>query len=141
MLEELYNVKRNRAGEGAEVTQIDLFTDRTTRSVFRRAFASYLKNQGVTVTVQLNEVPEFYQGAKTTNVGSIKVDSYYFSEAGVTVNVTSDLFADDFVTAASKAGLTRRFIWAIDWSDIVIGIAKTTSATRIDSDASANPHS
>ena len=139
-METLYEIKRNRAGEGAEINDIDVVTDRFTAARFRRAFNVYLKNQGISLNVQLGDTQSIYQGTKTKVAGSLTADTYYLPEASVTINVIHNLFTDDFVAASARAGLTRRFIWILDWSDITVGLAGSNSAVRETPDAKVNPY-
>ena len=141
ILEAGYYIKREREGEGAEITEIDCMTDgRFTRTILRQLMPRYFKAKNgldsLTGYIQLdNKIGvdgKTYGSGEGRNVGTMfTYDSYSLPEYGYTLNVFSDPYFDDrvaqFQNSQKNAG---RSIWFIDWSDIAINVMKSTSVMR-----------
>lgn len=124
----LYNVKRTRENEGAQIESLDAFTDRLTFASIRQVMIAYYKDRyGMDAT-------RFYnpgQAIKFQNQVLWKYDTYEFPEDGFVLNVFRDEMFDDMLAATPTAIKARgRQFWVIDWSDIDIGISAVKSVTR-----------
>lgn len=124
----LYTLKRNRSIDSGNIDRIDVMTDRFTADNILTVMIDYYKDKyGVDTTrfYQPNQKLVFQnQVAWTYNV-------YEFPDEAVEMAVITDPFFDDYLAAFPTADKSRgRYLWLIDWSDFMIGLAGTASATR-----------
>lgn len=122
----IYNIMRVRQGVGSSAAMsVDVFTDTTTADKWRTGmFAYYKAKLGSSVDIHMNIGP-----------GEAKIAPFGFSyqsykllwPANVTINIVTNLFFDDAVTAAVAAGVgdAERYLWVLDFSGIYPGILAT----------------
>lgn len=128
----LYAVKRNRELDSGTITTIDVMTDR------------FLADAILTFMVQYYQMKYGMQYTRFFKAGeAIKFEGqilwnynvYDFPDEGLQMAVIVDSFFDDRLAVFNEAngGIDAsmgRELWAIDWSDVAIGLAGTASATR-----------
>ena len=146
LFRDLYYLKRNREADGDSIQVIDVMTDRVTADKIFQAMNDYYKAKYGWDTVRNVDINK-----KITHDGIMlfNYNSYDIPEVGVQLAVFHDPFFDDIINAAgynnlavgditsdsaiSAGSLSQsrfRTLWAIDWSDVKIGIAGTKSVTR-----------
>ena len=140
---ELYNLKRNREADGQSVSVIDSMTDRLTAGMIRDVMTRYYK---VRYGVELIRFAKL--GEKITHDGQtlFNYDLYDIPDAGVQWAVFHDPFFDDMLAATPDGALgapvgfkaRSRQLWFMDWSDVSLGLGKTSSVTRKDPDPATN---
>lgn len=125
----LYSLKRTRENTGAEIMEIDAMTDRFTADNLLTLMIQYYKDKYGMDTTRFYKPGE---AIRHDNQVLWNYNKYQFPEEGVTLNVITDYFFDDHLSAAAAAGQAARgrYLWMIDWSDVKIGIAKTSSVQR-----------
>lgn len=133
LLEIGYNLKRSREASGGTVDTIDLMTDRFTAGAILELFAGdngfYKKKYGVSTT-------RFYQPGQRLQFAPNVNLIYNLYElppdlGGYNLAVFTHPYFDDKISAFDPALQNRgRTAWLIDWSDLTIGIAGTSSVSR-----------
>lgn len=123
-----YSIRRNREIDSGSVTSIDIMTDRFTASNILDVMSAYYTSKyGLTNT-------RFYnpgQALKFEGQVLWNYNSYELPEQGVSLNVITDPFFDDYLDAFPISDKSRgRALWIIDWSDFQIGLAGSSSVTR-----------
>jgi hypothetical protein len=139
LFETLYNVKRNREATGGSIDTIDIMTDRLTADGIRQLMSSYYKAKyGVDTT-------RFYtagQKLEFNNQVLFNYDKYQIPEVGIEMAIFHDNYFNDhlaaFTTSGTDISSRGRKLWILDWSDISIGIAGTSSVRRNYPDANTN---
>jgi hypothetical protein len=130
--EMLYTLKRHRSIDSGSIDTIDIMTDRHTRgNIFTMMISYYKLKYGL-------ETQRYYQRGETLKFENItnlfSHDIYEFPDENVRLAVFSHDYFDDHLSAFGASGATDksrgRAIWAIDWSDIEIGLAGARSVTR-----------
>lgn len=138
IFEQLYYLKRYREAGGDQISVIDSMTDRFTASRILEAMNKWYQ-------VKYNFTTETHRkiGEKITHEGVVlfNYNIYEIPEQSVSWAVFWDTFFDDMLAAfpATVNGhdfkSRARNLWFIDWSDVVVGVAGTSSVTRTDPDA------
>lgn len=130
ILEIGYNIKRAREASGGMVDTIDIMTDRFTAGKILQIMIQFYKlKYGIDTT-------KFYQPGQRLQHAPM-VDLIYNKYeipadlGGYNLAVFTHPYFDDKLSAFD-AGLQNRgrTIWILDWSDIAIGIAGTSSVSR-----------
>jgi len=139
----LYELKRNREATGGSIDTIDLMTDRLTADLIRQVMSGYYKSKYGVDTMR------YYtpgQQLKFENQVLFNYDLYQVPEVGVHLAVFHDPYFNDHLAAftTGAGGSTNiqsrgRKLWILDWSDIKIGIAGTSSVNRHTPDAETSP--
>lgn len=139
LFENLYAQKRAREADGGSVEVMDVMTDRWTADAFLVKMIDFYKTK-----YQVN-YERFYQPGEALRFDNNIVLNYNRFQlppalGGYTIAMFWHPFFDDRLTAftASASGLAPtgdlanvgRALWAIDWSDVLIGIAGSTSVQR-----------
>lgn len=125
----LYSLKRNRQIDSGNIDTIDVMTDRYTRSnIFTMMTDYYNQKYGVNTT-------RFYQPSQSLKFDNItnlfSHDVYELPDEGVKLAVFShDYFDDRLAAFPSGHKSLGRALWAIDWSDVKIGLAGAKSVQR-----------
>ena len=136
--EQIYYLKRYREVGGDKVNCIDSLTDRMTASNILMSMNSWYENKYNTTTTTFRKI-----GEKITHEGIVlfNYNIYDLPEQGCQWAVFWDTFFDDMISAfPSTVGgqdfkARARNLWFIDWSDVAVGIAGTSSVVRKDPDA------
>lgn len=130
---DLYYLRRNREASGDRVPVIDSYTDRHTSGAIFEVMAKYFKAKyGVDTT----RFAKFGEKIMFEDVVMFEYDIYDVKEAGVQWAVFQLDYFNDLVDAYNVTYVGWNFqtrannLWMIDWSDISIGVAKTTQVTR-----------
>jgi hypothetical protein len=124
----LYQLKRHRSTTSGSIDTIDVLTDRFTADNILMVMTSYYKDKyGWDVT-------RFYKpGEKLIFNGEVALtyNLYDFPEEMVRLAVITHPFFDDHLSMFPSADSSRgRYLMAIDWSDVELGLAGTASAVR-----------
>lgn len=124
----LYSLKRHREIDSGNIEVIDVMTDRYTRSRIMQVMIDYYRDKyGV-------ETTRFYQPNQKLNFENISLfnyDKFEFEDEGVYLAVFSHDYFDDHLAAFPTADKSRgRALWALDWSDLKIGLAGAASVAR-----------
>lgn len=136
VFEKLYLLKRAREADGTSVDTIDLMTDRFTAGLIHGAMIAFNKAK-YGYTIERHFAPN--QQLKFENEVMLNYNSYQLPPdyGGFQVAVFHHPFFDDKLSAMASAvkGSTiasdpGRVLWALDWSDIELGIAGTNSVVR-----------
>ena len=149
--EDLYELKRHREADGDSIQVIDVMTDRETANYLFELFTKYFKTRYGWST---DRFAKLNQKLTYNNLVSFEYDLYDIPDASCQLAVFRDQFFDDQIFAykyADNAGpdqgavggtnltgaaddqdfKTRaRCLWALDWSDIQVGVGGTSSVTR-----------
>ena len=146
LFRDLYYLKRNREADGDSIQVIDVMTDRVTADKIFQAMNQYYETKYGWTTQRNAQINE-----KITHDGIMlfNYNLYDIPEVGIQLAVFHDPFFDDIINAAGynnlaagdivddsttpAGGLSQsrfRTLWAIDWSDVKIGVAGTKSVTR-----------
>lgn len=146
LFRDLYYLKRNREADGDSIQVIDVMTDRVTADKIFQAMNKYYEVKYGWTTQRNAQINE-----KITHDGIMlfNYNLYDIPEVGIQLAVFHDPFFDDIINAAGynnlaagdivddsttpAGGLSQsrfRTLWAIDWSDVKIGVAGTKSVTR-----------
>lgn len=142
LFETLYNLKRNREATGGSIDTIDAMTDRLTADNIRMLMTTYYKAK-----YNVSHERFYNPGQKLTfnNQVLFNYDIYQVPEVGVELAVFNDPYFNDHLAAFTdgSGGTTNiasrgRKLWLLDWSDISIGIAGTSSVKRDYPDAATN---
>lgn len=128
MFQSIYNMMRVRVSKGhPNPTEFDIFTDSVSAEMFNQAMLKYYsgKSDGM---AQLN-VPVDGNMSKTKKAAfGFNYRSFpLFWPAGVTVNILTHFYFDDWLTAANNVGMedTARVMWILDFTGIYPGIIAT----------------
>lgn len=128
----LYSIKRNRETDSGNITSIDGMTERfLADGILTIMIQYYQKKYGMQYT-------RFFQAGQAIKFeGQIlwNYNVYDFPDEQVQLNVITDTYFDDQlgVFNAANGGIDAsrgRNLWLLDWSDAMIGLAGTASATR-----------
>jgi hypothetical protein len=128
----LYQIKRQRETDSGMIDRIDGMTDRfLADSILTIMIQYYQKKYGMQYT------RFFKAGEAITFEGQLlwNYNIYDFPDEAVQLAVITDTYFDDqlAVFQAANGGLDSsrgRNLWLLDWSDTMIGLAGTASATR-----------
>lgn len=133
--EQVYTLKRVRGNDGSSIDTVDIMTDRFTKSKLRDAMIRYYKAKyGTDVTIFLQQGQKLVDSV--TNRLVFEYDKFDLPDQGVSIAVYHNDYFDDNIGAAQSLGAisgtknNARRLWAIDWSDIEIGIHGTRSVKR-----------
>lgn len=134
----LYSLKRAREADGGTVDTIDIMTDRWTAGHILEIMTSFFKTKyGVTYNMD-------FAKEQTLSFGTFKAFNYRVYPlpedlGGFNLAVFYHPYFDDKVLAAASGDQRSRArtIFALDWTDIQIGIAGTASAQRKTNEADA----
>lgn len=108
----IYLIHRNRADAGQPADEIDLFMSSPYAALFQRAMVRYFNDQSEGL-IRFNLAVKSPLG--------FTFDSYkLIFPAGVTINVFTHPFFDDWQAVANAAAVDRAgsMIWCIDWSNV-----------------------
>lgn len=129
----LYNIIRVRESQGkVKVTSIDVFTDNITAEAINQAMISYYigKSQSTLQmnydVSQMNKVRHGGQEVQKAEFG-FNFRQYPLFYPAVQLNVCTHYYFDDYLAAATTAGVTGvgRVLWCLDMSGIYPGIIAT----------------
>lgn len=125
-----YDLKRAREASGGSVDTIDIMTDRFTAGAILSLMTKFYKAKyGI-------ETHRYYQPDQKLTFDNQVMFNYNVYQlppdlGGFNLAVFTHPYFDDKLSAMDPAIKSRgRTIWAIDWTDIVIGIAGSNSANR-----------
>lgn len=122
----LYQIMRTREAAGRPVTSIDIFTDTTTADAINRAMIKYYSYRSAdhNDTATLRLTMPVNQEAKKANFGFNYRSYTLFWPPGLVVNIVTHYFFDDYIAAATAAGIedTARVLWILDFAGIYPGI-------------------
>jgi hypothetical protein len=141
IFEQLYYLKRYRSAGGDKVNVIDSMTDRITAARILEAMTRFYQVKYNFTTQQAIKIGETI---KHEGLVLFNYNIYDIPEQGIQWAVFWDTFFDDMISAfpSTVSGVDfksrARQLWFIDWSDVQVGIAGTTSVTRKDPDAATN---
>lgn len=126
----LQNVKRARQADGGNVDRIDVMTDRETAGkilqMFSGFYAAKYGTQDVRNYSETGKLQHESQIIFNYNVYQLPPDLGTYE-----LCVFHHEYFDDRLLAFAAADRNRgRTLWAIDWTDVQVGIAATSSATR-----------
>ena len=134
-----YELKRHREARGGSVDTIDLMTDRWTAGSILQAFSSYYHDKYDITTSR-----EYRSGEALKFENQVLANYHIYQlppdKGGMNIAVFHNPFFDDrlqaFAASVSSAAPSGelanrgRAIWAIDWTDVRLGIAGTKSVQR-----------
>lgn len=128
----LYSVRRNRETDSGSVTNIDVMTDRfLADSILTFMIQYYQRKYGMQYTrfFKAGEAIKF-EGQVLWNY-----NTFEFPDEGLSLHVIVDSYFDDRLAVfnAANGGMDAsrgRTLVGIDWSDAMIGLGGTASATR-----------
>lgn len=130
-----YNLKRERGNDGSEISMIDWMCDRFTKSKMRDAMIRYYKAKyGVDVQINMQLGQKLVDSV--TNRLVFEYDKFDLPDQGLSFSLFTDTYFDDRIAASQSLGASSgtknraRSLWAIDWSDINIGVLANRSVTR-----------
>lgn len=125
-----YDLKRAREASGGEIDTIDCMTDRFTAGRILDIMTAYYQDKyGAQIT-------RFYQPDQALKHGdqvALKYNTYQLPPelGGYNLAVFTHPFFDDQLSAFQTANADRgRQLWMLDWSDLEIGIAGSSSVAR-----------
>ena len=122
LFNELYTLYRTRSNSGRPSDSIDVYTDSKTAASIQTAMVKYYG--AATVTANSNSAITFDYQVKDGAINKLgfRVRSYeLLYPQGVTLNVITDHFFDDFVSAMKAEALTTSSTYNNDGSTRVIG--------------------
>lgn len=125
-----YGLKRYREAEGADVEVIDLMTNRFTAGKLQQLFSTFYKQKYGTDTVRYYEPNQKLMFEKEV---AMTYDMYQIPQdmGGFQIAVIADKYFDDKIAAADPALQSRAStVWAIDWSDVHLGVVATNKVMR-----------
>lgn len=131
-----YNLKRERGNDGTEVSVIDWMTDRFTKSKIRDLMVRYYKAKYGIDSLQINMQLGQKLVDSVTKRTVFEYDQFDLPDQGVSFSVFTDMYFDDRIAASASLGASSgtknraRSLWAIDWSDVLIGVLGSRSVTR-----------
>jgi hypothetical protein len=128
----LYQIKRQRETDSGVIDRIDGMTDRFLADAILTIMIQYYQRK-----YGMQYTRFFKAGEAITFDGQLlwNYNIYDFPDEAVQLAVITDTYFDDqlavFQAANSGADASRgRNLWLLDWSDTMIGLAGTGSATR-----------
>lgn len=131
-----YGLKRERSNDGTDVSVIDWMTDRFTKGKIRDLMVKYYKAKYGVDSVQINmQLGQKLVDSMTKRM-VFEYDVYDLPDQGVSFSVFTDTYFDDRIAASASLGAASgtknraRVMWAIDWSDVLIGVLGSRSVTR-----------
>ncbi len=109
----IYDIYRSRSSQGRDASEIDVYTDSRTAANFQRAWVNYINAQTGNAA-QYNYTPD--KGGKLATLGFIVRKYPLIFPQGVTLNIITDHFFDDFASATSAESVasTGRFLMILD---------------------------
>lgn len=109
----IYDIYRSRTSQGRDASEIDVYTDSRTAARFQQAWVAYINAQTGN-SAQYNYTPD--KGGKLATLGFIVRKYPLIFPQGVTLNIITDHFFDDFASAASTESMasTGRFMMILD---------------------------
>lgn len=119
---EIYNMMRVRKERNKKAAMsFDIFTDSVTAELFNQAMIKYYNSKSDN-TLRLTKSVDREQ--KTAEFGFMYESYRLFWPQGVTINIITHEFFDDYLTAAVAVGQenTARVLWVLDLSGIYPGI-------------------
>ena len=134
-----YELMRSRQADGTSVDTIDVMTDRFTAGQVLQIMTTFYKAK---YGIETHRYYQVGQELKHENVVMLKYNIYQLPPdlGGFNLAVFTDPYFDDMLTAftASVDGAAPtgdqanrgRNIWGIDWSDLEVGIAGSSSVQR-----------
>lgn len=127
----LYNMMRVKQGRGHPRPRVfDLFTDSVSAEWLNSAFLAYYKAKGQDM-VRLNVEAGRFSNQKAAEFGFLYTSYQFFWPQGVTLNVITHEYFDDWNTATAAAVVagaaagfanTSRVWWIVDWTAVYPGI-------------------
>lgn len=136
LFELCYNLKRERGNDGTDVQVIDFMTDRFTKSKIRDMMVRYYKAKYGVDSLQMNMQLGQKLVDTVTKRTTFEYDIFDLPDQGVQFSLFTDTYFDDRISASSALGASSgtknraRSLWAVDWSDILIGVLGNRSVTR-----------
>lgn len=135
LISTLQNVKRARQADGGTIDRIDIMTDRETAGkIYQMMSSFYAAKYGVTTVRNYAEKGQLAYDSQIVfnyHVYQLPPDLGTYE-----LCVFHHEFFDDRLLAFDSSIRNRgRTVWAIDWSDVQVGIAQTNSATRMTNEA------
>jgi hypothetical protein len=136
LFELCYNLKRERGNDGTDVQVIDFMTDRFTKSKIRDMMVRYYKAKYGVDSLQINMQLGQKLVDSVTKRTVFDYDQFDLPDQGVSFSLFTDTYFDDRISASSSLGASSgtknraRSLWAVDWSDILIGVHGNRSVTR-----------
>lgn len=131
-----YTLKRERGNDGTDVSTIDWMCDRFTKGKIRDLMVRFYKAKYGVDSLQMNMQLGQKLVDTVTKRTVFEYDIYDLPDQGVSFSVFTDMYFDDRIAASSALGASSgtknraRAFWAIDWSDILIGVLGNRSVTR-----------
>jgi hypothetical protein len=128
IMEQCYNLKRNRENGGGSVTVVDFMTDRFTASRVRDIMIKYYKAK---FSSDLTMYYQAGQKIKFNDAVALEYNLYDLPDQGMQMAVFTDEYFNDRLSAFATNQKSRaRAFWGVDWSDVAINVIKTNSANR-----------
>lgn len=134
LIQQLYYLKRNREADGDSISVIDVMTDRITANNIFTVFNKYYKDK---YSWEVNRNADIGGTIEHNGIMLFNYNKYDIPEVGIQLAVFHDQYFDDLISATPTSDGTNsdfqsrsRTLWALDWSDIRVGIAGTNSVTR-----------
>lgn len=125
LFNELYRIMRSRGDQGKPSDKnIDIFTDSMTAARIQQAMILYYNNQLGGAARYNFDLSGFATSGRNNTLGFDYTSYKLIYPQGVTINIITNFFFDDFATAAGRENLqsTGRFLWVLDFSGIYAGI-------------------
>jgi hypothetical protein len=136
LMELAYNLKRERGNDGSSIETIDLMGDRFTKAKLRDLMIRYYKSKYGAADITINMQPNQKIVDNVTNRFVFEYDKYDLPDQGVSIAFFTDTFFDDRIAASQSLGAgagtknRARQLWAVDWSDVLVGVLGSRSVTR-----------
>ncbi len=136
LFQQLYFLKRNREADGDSISVIDVMTDRITANNIFTVMNKYYKDKYGWDTVRNADIG---QTIEHNGIMLFNYNKYDIPEVGIQLAVFHDQYFDDLISATPTSDGSggnndfqsrSRTLWALDWSDIRVGVAGTNSVTR-----------
>ena len=136
LFQQLYFLKRNREADGDSISVIDVMTDRITANNIFTVMNNYYKAKYGWDTVRNADIG---QTIEHNGIMLFNYNKYDIPEVGIQLAVFHDQYFDDLISATPTSDGSggnndfqsrSRTLWALDWSDIRVGVAGTNSVTR-----------
>lgn len=124
LAKELYNMMRVREGRNHPNPKVfDIFTDSVYAELINQAMLAYYQDKSQNM-LRLNYDVQSFSVAKKAEFGFYYRSYPLFWPQGVTINVITHNFFDDWITAATVASQadTARVVWILDFTGIYPGI-------------------
>jgi hypothetical protein len=134
LFQQLYYLKRNREADGDSISVIDVMTDRITANNIFTVMNKYYKDK---YSWEVNRNADIGGTIEHNGIMLFNYNKYDIPEVGIQLAVFHDQYFDDLISATPTTDGTNndfqsrsRTLWALDWSDIRVGVAGTNSVTR-----------